>query len=385
LQDIIESASSHLANLAQAINIESRRSMLDAVIIISFILAGAGIGFHGVEALPGSALQQVTNTDGLRFVFSGFGALIGGVIGLVAQTGYQRVARQIREMPADTLLSRAVGLVIGLLVANLLLAPIFLLPIPEEFSFIKPLAAVVGSIMFSVSGMSLADTHGRALLRLINPNTVETLLFNEGTLKPSTTKVLDTSCIIDGRIAQLLDTGFLEGQILVPQFVLQELQQVADASNDQKRVRGRRGLDLLNQIRDAYPDRVVIHAADYEDVPTVDAKLVRLVQDINGALLTTDYNLNKVATVQKVPVLNINDLTQAVRPSYLPGDSIELRILKEGKEPAQGIGYLDDGTMVVVDEGRRYVGSELQVVVTSALQTSAGRMIFAKPKTSVAA
>jgi uncharacterized protein YacL len=385
LQDIIESASSHLANLAQAINIESRRSMLDAVIIISFILAGAGIGFHGVEALPGSALQQVTNTDGLRFVFSGFGALIGGVIGLVAQTGYQRVARQIREMPADILLSRAVGLVIGLLVANLLLAPIFLLPIPEEFSFIKPLAAVVGSIMFSVSGMSLADTHGRALLRLINPNTVETLLFNEGTLKPSTTKVLDTSCIIDGRIAQLLDTGFLEGQILVPQFVLQELQQVADASNDQKRVRGRRGLDLLNQIRDAYPDRVVIHAADYEDVPTVDAKLVRLVQDINGALLTTDYNLNKVATVQKVPVLNINDLTQAVRPSYLPGDSIELRILKEGKEPAQGIGYLDDGTMVVVDEGRRYVGSELQVVVTSALQTSAGRMIFAKPKTSVAA
>jgi uncharacterized protein YacL len=223
------------------------------------------------------------------------------------------------------------------------------------------------------------------LLRLINPNTVETLLFTEGTLKPSTTKVLDTSCIIDGRIAQLLDTGFLEGQILVPQFVLQELQQVADASNDQKRVRGRRGLDLLNQIRDAYPDRVVIHAADYEDVSTVDAKLVRLVQDINGALLTTDYNLNKVATVQKVPVLNINDLTQAVRPSYLPGDSIELRILKEGKEPAQGIGYLEDGTMVVVDEGRRYVGSELQVVVTSALQTSAGRMIFAKPKTSVAA
>jgi uncharacterized protein YacL len=211
------------------------------------------------------------------------------------------------------------------------------------------------------------------------------LLLAEGTLKPASSKVLDTSCIIDGRIAQLLDTGFLEGQILIPQFVLQELQQVADAANDQKRVRGRRGLDLLNQIRDAYPDRIVIHPADYDDVPTVDAKLVRLVQDINGTLLTTDYNLNKVATVQQVPVLNINDLAQAVRPSYLPGDSIELRIVKEGKEPAQGIGYLDDGTMVVVEEGRAAVGGELLVVVTSALQTSAGRMIFAKPKTSVVA
>jgi len=278
-----------------------------------------------------------------------------------------------------------VGLVLGLLVANLLLAPILLLPIPQEFSFIKPLAAVVGSIMFSVSGVSLADTHGRSLLRLINPNSVETMLFAEGTLKPSSAKVLDTSCIIDGRISALLDTGFLEGQLLVPQFVLQELQQVADASNDQKRVRGRRGLDVLNQIREAYPERVVIHSADYEDIATVDAKLVKLVQDINGTLLTTDYNLNKVATVQRVPVLNVNDLTQAVRPSYLPGDSIDLKILREGKEPAQGVGYLDDGTMVVVEEGRAFVGGELQVIVTSALQTSAGRMIFARPKASAMA
>lgn len=359
--------------------------MVDAVIIISFILAGAGIGFHGIEALPGGVLQQVTNPDALRWVCAGFGALIGFAIGLIAQSSYRRVARQISEMPAPVLLSRAVGLVLGLLVANLLLAPIFLLPIPQEFSFIKPLAAVVGSIMFSVSGVSLADVHGRSLLRLINPSSVETMLFAEGTLKPSSTKVLDTSCIIDGRISALLDTGFLEGQLLVPQFVLQELQQVADASNDQKRVRGRRGLDVLNQIREAYPERVVIHSADYEDIATVDAKLVKLVQDINGTLLTTDYNLNKVATVQRVPVLNVNDLTQAVRPSYLPGDSIDLKILREGKEPAQGVGYLDDGTMVVVEEGRAFVGGELQVIVTSALQTSAGRMIFARPKASAMA
>jgi uncharacterized protein YacL len=356
--------------------------MLDAIIIISFILAGAGIGFHGIDDLPSSALQQVTNEEGLRWVSAGFGALIGLAVGLAVQTSFRRLERQIRTMPPDVLLSRAVGLVIGLLVANLVLAPIFLLPIPPEFSFIKPLGAVVSCFIFSFSGVNLADIHGRALLRLINPNSVETLLVAEGTLKPATTKVLDTSCIIDGRIEQLLSTGFLEGQILVPQFVLAELQQIADASNDQKRIRGRRGLDILNRMREAYPDRILIHSADYEDMQLVDAKLVRLVQEINGTLLTNDYNLNKVASVQKVPVLNINDLTQAVRPSYLPGDSLDLKILKEGKEPAQGIGYLEDGTMVVVEEGRGYVGSEVQVIVTSSLQTSAGRMIFAKPKAS---
>jgi uncharacterized protein YacL len=359
--------------------------MLDAIIIISFILAGAGIGFHGIEELPSSALQQVTNEEGLQFVTAGFGGLIGLAIGLVVQAGYRRLERQIRTMPADLLLSRAVGLVIGLLVANLMLAPLFLLPIPAEFSFIKPLVAIVGSLIFALSGISLADTHGRALLRLINPNTVETMLVAEGTLKPASTKVLDTSCIIDGRVEELLGTGFLEGQMLVPQFVLQELQQVADASNDQKRVRGRRGLDVLNRMRESYPDRILINPADYDDVPTVDAKLVRLTQEINGTLMTNDYNLSKVASVQKVPVLNINDLTQAVRPTYIPGDSIDLKILREGKEPEQGIGYLNDGTMVVVEAGREYVGSELQVVVTSALQTSAGRMIFARPKASVVA
>lgn len=359
--------------------------MLDAVIIISFILAGAGIGFHGIEALPSSVLQQVTNEDGIRWVTAGFGALIGLSIGLIVQTSYRRLERQFRSLPADILLSRAIGLIIGLLVANLMLAPLFLLPIPSEFSFIKPLVAILGSVVFAFSGITLADTHGRSLLRLINPNTVETLLVAEGTLKPAATKVLDTSCIIDGRIEQLLDTGFLEGQILVPQFVLRELQQVADASNDQKRVRGRRGLDILNRVRDAYPDRILIHPADYEDVSTVDAKLVRLATEISGTLMTNDYNLSKVASVQRVPVLNINDLTQAVRPNYLPGDSLDLKILREGKEPTQGIGYLEDGTMVVVEDGRSYVGGELQVVVTSALQTSAGRMIFARPKTSVAA
>jgi len=359
--------------------------MLDALIVFSFILAGAGIGFYSIDLLPDNVLQQVNNLEGLGSVTAVFGGLIGTGLGLVVQTSYRRLERQVKELPADRLLTRAVGLVLGLLIANLMLAPLFLLPIPSEFGFIKPMTAVLGSVLFAVSGMNLADTHGRSLLRLISPTTLESTLVAEGTLKPSQSKVLDTSCIIDGRIEGLLETGFLEGPILVPQFVLQELQQVADASNDQKRNRGRRGLDVLNRIREAYPNRVLINSEDYDEIPTVDAKLVRLAQELNSVLLTNDYNLNKVASFQDVKVLNINDLAQAIRPTYLPGDDIDLKILKEGKEPSQGVGYLNDGTMVVVEEGRDYIGVELEVVVTGSLQTSAGRMIFAKPKTSMVA
>jgi uncharacterized protein YacL len=357
--------------------------MLDFVIILLFILAAAGIGFDGVRLLPLHVQDQVTNLEALRWVTAGFGAIIGFAVGLAVQVTYRRFQAQIRKMPIEVILTRAVGLIMGLLLANLMLAPIFLLPIPTDFVFIKPLTAILGSVMFAFLGVSLADTHGRTFLRLINPNSLESILVAEGTLKPSASKVLDTSCIIDGRIEELLKTGFIEGQILVSQFVLQELQTLADAANDQKRVRGRRGLDILKQMQDAFPDRIVIHPADYEDIQTVDAKLVRFAQEINGTLLTNDYNLSKVAKLQKVPVLNVNDLAQALRPIYLPGDTLEVKILKEGKEAAQGVGYLDDGTMVVVEEGRKHVGGELRVVITSALQTSAGRMIFARPQTSL--
>jgi uncharacterized protein YacL len=226
--------------------------------------------------------------------------------------------------------------------------------------------------------MTISDTHGRALLRLVNPNNIETSLVAEGTLRPAASKVLDTSCVIDGRIETLMHTGFLEGQLLVPQFVIQELQTIADSSNDQKRVRGRRGLDILNSLRSEYGDRIKIHPADYDDIQTVDAKLVRLAQEIDGTLVTNDYNLNKVASFHQVEVLNINDLAQALRPTYLPGDFLNLKVLKEGKEQTQGVGYLEDGTMVVIEDGRTFVGKQLRVIVTSALQTSAGRMIFAK-------
>nr|WP_318699501.1 MULTISPECIES: PIN/TRAM domain-containing protein [unclassified Roseofilum] len=359
--------------------------MIDAIIIISFILAGIGIGFYGVELLPTPVLDQVSNQDGLRSVTAGFAALIMGAVGLFVQTSYRRLEAQVRQMPVEVLLTRSIGLVVGLLVANLMLAPLFLLPIPKEFGFIKPLVAVLGSILFAFSGISLADTHGRSFLRLINPHSMESLLLAEGTLKPATTKIVDTSCIIDGRLEELLATKFIEGQLLVPQFVLQELQLVADAGNDQKRIRGRRGLEILNRIRETYPDKIVIHPADYEEIATVDAKLVHLAQEINGTLLTNDYNLNQVASLQEVSVLNINDLAQAMRPAYLPGDDLDLKIIKQGREPQQGVGYLDDGTMVVVEEGGQYIGVELRVVVTGALQTSAGRMIFARPQVSAIA
>ena len=359
--------------------------MLDFTIILIFILGAAGIGYGIIDILPTQMLAQVTNPEGLRVVTAGFGAVFGGIFGFVVKTAYRRLESQVRGLPIDVLLTRAVGLVTGLLLANLMLAPIFFLPIPSEFSFIKPLIAILGSVMFCYLGVTLADTHGSAFLRLINPQNVETMMFAEGTLKAIAPKVIDTSCIIDGRIEELLNTGFVEGQILVPQFVIQELQTLADASNDMKRIRGRRGLDILNRMKDGFPDRIIIHPIDYREIDTVDAKLVHFASEIHATLLTNDYNLSKVANLQAVSVLNVNDLAHAVRPIYLPGDCLEIKIIKDGKEASQGVGYLDDGTMVVVEEGRKYVGGELRIIVTSALQTSAGRMIFAKPYASMMA
>jgi uncharacterized protein YacL len=360
--------------------------MIDFTIILLLILAAAGIGYDIVDILPSQMLDRVTNQEGLRIVSAGFAALFGGIFGVIVKTAYRRLEVRVRELPVDVLLTRAVGLVLGLLIANLMLAPVFLLPIAPEFSFLKPLLAILGSVMFCYLGVTLADTHGSAFLRLINPQNVETMLVAEGTLKAIAPKVIDTSCIIDGRIEELLNTGFVEGQILVPQFVIQELQTLADAANDMKRSRGRRGLDILNRMKDGFPDRIIIHPIDYQDIATVDAKLVHFASEINATLLTNDYNLSKVANLQEVAVLNVNDLAHAVRPVYLPGDCLEIKIVKDGKEAAQGVGYLEDGTMVVVEEGRKYVGSGgLQIIVTSALQTSAGRMIFARPYASMMA
>ncbi len=193
-------------------------------------------------------------------------------------------------------------------------------------------------------------------------------------------KILDTSVIIDGRIADIVKTGFVEGILLIPSFVLGELRHIADSSDLLKRNRGRRGLDILNQISKDTVIKVHIHEQDFDDINEVDSKLVRLGQVLGSPLLTNDYNLNKVAELQGVKVLNINELANALKPVVLPGEEMLVQVMKDGKEPGQGVAYLDDGTMIVVDTGRRFMGQNVTVLVTSVLQTAAGRMIFAKPK-----
>ncbi|GIN72232.1 putative PIN and TRAM-domain containing protein YacL [Bacillus sp. J14TS2] len=193
-------------------------------------------------------------------------------------------------------------------------------------------------------------------------------------------KILDTSVIIDGRIADICQTGFLDGIIVIPLFVLEELQHIADSSDSLKRNRGRRGLDILNRIQKEVNINVEMYDGDFEDIQEVDSKLVKLAKLMDGTVVTNDFNLNKVCEFQNVKVLNINDLANAVKPVVLPGEELNVQVIKDGKEYNQGVAYLDDGTMIVVEEGRNYIGKRIDVIVTSVLQTSAGRMIFAKPK-----
>ncbi|MEO5657915.1 MAG: PIN domain-containing protein [Nitrospiria bacterium] len=191
-------------------------------------------------------------------------------------------------------------------------------------------------------------------------------------------KLLDTSVIIDGRIADLCETGFLDGVFVVPQFILHELQHIADSSDSLKRVRGRRGLDILHRIRKMPDLTVTIVEEDFPHIRDVDAKLVALAKKVDAKIVTNDLNLNKVAELQGVRVLNINDLTNALRPTVLPGEGMRVSVLREGKEAGQGVGYLDDGTMIVIDEAKKFIGRHVEVIVTSVLQTTAGRMIFTR-------
>jgi uncharacterized protein YacL len=193
-------------------------------------------------------------------------------------------------------------------------------------------------------------------------------------------KILDTSVIIDGRIADITETGFIEGTLIIPQFVLNELQHIADSSDSIKRTRGKRGLEVLHHIQKRALVDVRIEERDYPAVKEVDSKLIELAKEVHGKIITNDSNLNKVAELQGIEVLNINELANSIKPVVLPGEEINVKILKEGKEMGQGVAYLDDGTMIVVDNGRRQMGKTIDVVVTSVLQTPAGRMIFARLK-----
>ena len=350
---------------------------MDSLILVLFLISGAATGWLGVDLLPEDLLIQVTNLEGLRWVMGGFGAFFGLVAGFFFQQLRKRLMRQVRSMPTDLLVSRAVGLILGLLVANLLLAPILLLPLPWEVVFVKPLAAVLSNVFFGVSGYNLAEVHGRTLLRLFNPSSAEALLVADGVLMPASAKILDTSVIIDGRIRGLLDSGLLEGQVIVAQAVIDELQALADSANAEKRGKGRRGLKLLSELRERYGRRLVVNTTRYEG-SGVDEKLLRLTADTGGTLLTADYNLAKVAEVQELKVMNLSELVIALRPEVQPGDELSLKIVRDGKESHQGVGYLEDGTMVVVDGAHGRSGERLAVTITGALQTPTGRMVFGR-------
>ncbi|MEB3233880.1 MAG: TRAM domain-containing protein [Cyanobacteriota bacterium] len=351
--------------------------MVDSLILILFVVSGAAAGWLGVDLLPEKLLLQVDDAERLRTVL----ALVGSGFGLTAGLLFRQLRRslmaQVRSMPTDLLVSRAVGLILGLLVANLLLAPILLLPLPWEVIFVKPLAAVLSNVFFGVLGYNLAEVHGRTLLRLFNPTSTEALLVAEGVLLPASAKILDTSVIIDGRIRGLLESGLLEGQVIVAQCVIDELQALADSSNAEKRGKGRRGLKLLTELREQYGRRLVVNSTRY-DGKGVDDKLLKLSADTGGTLLTADYNLAQVAQLQELKVMNLSELVIALRPEVQPGDELQLKIARDGKEADQGVGYLDDGTMVVVEGARGRIGERLPVIITGALQNPTGRIVFAR-------
>ena len=267
-------------------------------------------------------------------------------------------------------LSAAVfGLVFGFFMAWLLTNVIKLIPMDPRIFMALQISLI---LIFCYLGMVIA-MRGKDEFNLIVPY----VKFARQDKKEEIV-VLDTSVIIDGRIADIVQTKFVEGRFVVPRFVLKELQQIADSQDSLKRNRGRRGLDILHKIqKDTHMD-VIIHEEDFPEIPDVDAKLVKLAKLLGAKVLTNDFNLNKIASLQEVHVLNLNDLASALKPVVLPGEELAVKITKEGKEYNQGVAYLDDGTMIVVDNTRHLIGQTVKVLVTSVLQTSAGRMIFAK-------
>ncbi|WP_066249342.1 PIN/TRAM domain-containing protein [Neobacillus drentensis] len=282
------------------------------------------------------------------------------------------------KVPVTDVLFGSVGLIFGLLVAFLIGFALNAVQVP----ILNAVAPILLTILFGYMGFQVGFKKRDELLGLFGNRSNKKKGTDEENDKEVNhpLKILDTSVIIDGRVADICQTGFLEGTIVIPQFVLEELQHIADSSDVLKRNRGRRGLDILNRIQKELAIKVEIYEGDFEEISEVDSKLVKLAKITNGILVTNDFNLNKVCELQNVSVLNINDLANAVKPVVLPGEELTVQVIKDGKEYHQGVAYLDDGTMIVVEEGREYIGKRIEVLVTSVLQTSAGRMIFAKPK-----
>jgi uncharacterized protein YacL len=338
--------------------------------IVGMILLALGGAFLGVHV--------ATLTGDLPYQYAAVFLFVGALIGLVL-TPYVTVRpflalrKRIHQAPAQQLLAAVMGLIVGLIVAALVSFPISLLP--EPFSQILPFVAAV---LFCYLGIMVMLTRQHDIFTLIRgqlPTRGESQESGGNGYRPV---LLDTSVIIDGRIADISHTGFIEGEMLVPHFVLNELQHIADSADSLRRNRGRRGLDMLHRLQNESVTPVRITDMDIEGVREVDDKLVLLAKQLHCAIVTNDYNLNRVAELQGVRVLNINELANAVKALFLPGESLTVKIVQEGKEVGQGVGYLDDGTMVVIENGESYISQETKVIVTKVLQTAAGRMLFAR-------
>lgn len=364
-----------------------RELIIKRVLQFLFALAGvaAGVYVSPLLAVP-LTMQFGWSAKSMMYLQIGLpvaGALLGWLIAspvlnrTVAMTKWAE--GKLQKMSTQDLMSGAIGLIIGLIIAFLIGSALSGIPI------IGSVIPVLTCIFFGYLGLSLGISKREGIAAFFsglgreNSNRFR----NKGKTRAAgycnMPKVLDTSVIIDGRIADICKTGFVEGPIVIPNFVLEELRHIADSSDALKRAKGRRGLDILNVIRKELDIEVEISSKDYDDIAEVDDKLVRLAQELYGCVVTNDYNLNKVATLQGVVVLNINELANAIKPVVLPGEKMVVTVVKDGKEHNQGVAYLDDGTMIVVENGRRYMGETIEVEVTSVIQTNAGRMIFGRP------
>lgn len=346
--------------------------MLQALTRFLLVVAGLLGGYVVTTAvdwqtqLPGFTQTYVI----FLFIILGgaIGYVFGGIVGREMAAAWFRIETRLAETSAADIVLGTAGLIVGLLVAFLAAQPLRLLE-PPGFAIVMMglLTVVTGYI-----GVGIALTRRREFAALFPKLSPADYAGPADRLV-----VLDTSIVIDARFVEMRKAGFLPGALRVPRFVLAELQTLADSADDARRSRGRRGLDLLATLPE--PDALDVMEVDYADIAHVDDKLMRLATDADAVLMTVDYNLAKVARVRGIEVLNLNEAATALRPSFLPGDSLRLRLTKAGKEPRQAVGYLEDGTMVVVQDARDLVGSEAEIEVTSVLQTSAGRMIFARP------
>ncbi len=325
---------------------------------IFFVLLSTIVGYYIGSMLRG--IMPYAELTGITFGF-------GGGLAIIALEIAMRKA-SIRNLSAAVF-----GLVFGFFMAWILTRVLILIPMDQNVFLAVQICLI---LVFCYLGMVIA-MRGKDEFNLIIPY----VKFSRQDKKDDLI-LIDTSVIIDGRIADICQTKFIEGRLVIPRFVLKELQQIADSQDVLKRTRGRRGLDILHKIQKNTHVDVVIHEEDFPEIGDVDAKLVKLAQLLSAKVLTNDFNLNKIAELQGVPVLNLNDLANALRPVVLPGEELEVRITKEGKEYNQGVAYLDDGTMIVVDNTRHLIGQNVKVIITSVLQTSAGRMIFAKTEES---